>query len=42
MDFITITIEFLKPYKIKEELEKENEKLMNIIKNHLIEKRSQD
>jgi len=36
----SITIEFLKPYKVKDELQKENEKLMDKIKNNLIEKRS--
>ena len=32
-----IQIEFLKPIKIKDDLEKENEKFMNIIKNKLME-----
>ena len=36
-----LTIEFLKPYKIKSDnLTKENEKLMNIISKKLIEKRN--
>ena len=32
-----IQIEFLKPIKIKDDIEKENEKFMNIIKNKLME-----